>query len=122
MTRFTGAIDLTTGHTPVAAHMRSVDGFNTHDESFRLVLAGGVTTAQILPGSQNNIGELVESHSRVNTQVSPGGQAFIIKTRSTRERSPSSMALEPHHSYNGSKLEAGSPPRWRHMKYVAKHV
>lgn len=116
-TRSTGAIDLTTGQTPVASHMRSIDGFNTHDESFRLVLAGGVTTAQILPGSQNNIGELVRgSRCRVNAQISSGGQAFIIKTRRTRERSPSSMALEPHHSYNGSKIEPGTSPHWRHMK------
>lgn len=51
-----GNIDLSTNSQPVAPWLRSIDGFNTHDDSFRLLLAGGVTSAQILPGSQNAIG------------------------------------------------------------------
>ncbi|KAF7342244.1 Composite domain of metallo-dependent hydrolase [Mycena venus] len=58
---------------------RSIDGLNTHDDAFRLAVAGGVTTAQILPGSANNI----------------GGQSFLIKPRPTAERSTSAMLLEP---------------------------
>lgn len=70
------------------------------DEAFKLSVAGGVTTALILPGSANAI----------------GGQAFPIKLRPTEERSPSSMVLEPPYSLNGSDFTYTGPPRWRHMK------
>lgn len=36
--------------------LRSLDGINTHDEAYRLSIAGGVTTSLILPGSANAIG------------------------------------------------------------------
>lgn len=36
--------------------LRSLDGLNTHDDSFPLAIAGGVTTALVLPGSANAIG------------------------------------------------------------------
>jgi hypothetical protein len=36
--------------------LRSIDGLNTHDQAFELTVSGGVTTAQVLPGSANNIG------------------------------------------------------------------
>jgi hypothetical protein len=36
--------------------LRSIDAFNTHDDAFRLSISGGVTSAQILPGSGNAIG------------------------------------------------------------------
>jgi hypothetical protein len=36
--------------------LRSLDGLNTYDESYELSRAGGVTTALILPGSDNAIG------------------------------------------------------------------
>ena len=70
------------------------------DDGFKLSVAGGVTTALVLPGSANAI----------------GGQAFPIKLRPTAERSPSSMVLEPPHSLNGSEIQYTGPPRWRHMK------
>ena len=38
--------------------LRSLDGLNTHDEAYTLSIAGGVTTANILPGSANAIGEI----------------------------------------------------------------
>ena len=41
---------------PILHWMRALDALNTHDESYRLALAGGVTTAVILPGSANAIG------------------------------------------------------------------
>jgi len=74
--------------------LRSLDGLNTHDESYTLSVSGGVTTANILPGSANAI----------------GGQAFVIKLRSTSERSPSSKLVE----------EPGSPNStgWRQMKHA----
>lgn len=36
--------------------LRALDGLNTHDDSYGLAVAGGVTTSLILPGSANAIG------------------------------------------------------------------
>lgn len=36
--------------------LRSLDGLNTHDDSYPLSIAGGVTTSLVLPGSANAIG------------------------------------------------------------------
>ncbi|SJL07643.1 uncharacterized protein ARMOST_10993 [Armillaria ostoyae] len=82
--------------------LRSLDGLNTHDDSYPLSIAGGVTTALILPGSANAI----------------GGQAFVIKLRHTEERSPTSMLLEPPYQINNSFPDPSLPPRWRHMKHA----
>ncbi|KAF9017784.1 hypothetical protein BDZ89DRAFT_1165551 [Hymenopellis radicata] len=83
--------------------LRSLDGLNTHDDAYKPVVAGGVTTGVILPGSANGI----------------GGQAFVIKYRPTAEKSPSSMLLEPPHSIiNGSNVDPSLPPRWRQMKHA----
>ncbi|KAF9029564.1 composite domain of metallo-dependent hydrolase [Hymenopellis radicata] len=83
--------------------LRSLDGLNTHDDGYKPVVAGGVTTGVILPGSANGI----------------GGQAFVIKYRPTAEKSPSSMLLEPPHSIiNGSNVDPSLPPRWRQMKHA----
>jgi imidazolonepropionase-like amidohydrolase len=38
--------------------LRSLDGLNTHDDAYPLSVAGGVTTALILPGSANAIGKV----------------------------------------------------------------
>ena len=51
-----GAFDVNSGHGPVLPWLRSIDGFNTHDLAFELAIAGGVTSAQVLPGSGNAIG------------------------------------------------------------------
>ncbi|KAH9040638.1 carbohydrate esterase family 9 protein [Lactarius pseudohatsudake] len=67
-----GANDGNSHNGPILPWLRSLDGLNTHDESYPLSIAGGVTTALILPGSANAI----------------GGQAFTIKLRKTAERSP----------------------------------
>lgn len=80
--------------------LRSLDGLNTHDDSYPLSVAGGVTTSLILPGSANAI----------------GGQAFVIKLRETNERTPTSMLLEPPYHINNSFPNPNLPPRWRHMK------
>ncbi|KXN85387.1 hypothetical protein AN958_11487 [Leucoagaricus sp. SymC.cos] len=82
--------------------LRSVDGLNTHDESYQLSISGGLTTANILPGSADAI----------------GGQAFPIKLRSTHERSTSSMLLEPPFTINGTCVDPTLPPRWRQMKHA----
>ncbi|KZV62706.1 carbohydrate esterase family 9 protein, partial [Peniophora sp. CONT] len=80
--------------------LRSLDGLNTHDDSYPLSVAGGVTTALVLPGSANAI----------------GGQAFRIKLRPTAERSPTSMLVEPPFGLNGSDIDYYTAPRWRLMK------
>ncbi|KAF8974242.1 carbohydrate esterase family 9 protein [Flammula alnicola] len=82
--------------------LRSLDGLNTHDEAYRLSISGGVTTANVLPGSADAI----------------GGQAFTIKLRPTAERSSSSMVLEPPHTLNGTHVDPSLPPRWRQMKHA----
>ncbi|KAF7318200.1 Carbohydrate esterase family 9 protein [Mycena chlorophos] len=82
--------------------LRSLDGLNTHDEAYRLSLSGGVTTANILPGSANAI----------------GGQAFVIKLRPTPERSSNAMLLEPPFTVNGSEVDPFAKPRWRQMKHA----
>jgi len=48
-----------------------------------------------------------------------GGQAFAIKLRPTKERSTSSMLLEPPFFLNGSDVDPALPPRWRQMKCVS---
>ncbi|PFH51541.1 hypothetical protein AMATHDRAFT_2992 [Amanita thiersii Skay4041] len=82
--------------------LRSLDGINTHDDAYRLSISGGVTTANILPGSANAI----------------GGQAFPIKLRPTHERSVSSMLLEPPYSMDTFRIDPSLPPRWRQMKHA----
>ena len=38
--------------------LRTIDAFDTHDDSIQLVMAGGVTSMQVLPGSLNAIGKV----------------------------------------------------------------
>lgn len=63
-----GADDTNSHHGPVLPWLRSLDGLNTHDESYQLAMAGGVTTAQILPGSANNIG-MCASQIRLGSHI-----------------------------------------------------
>ncbi|KAF9012657.1 carbohydrate esterase family 9 protein [Cyathus striatus] len=100
----TGAFELNSRNGPILPWLRSIDAMNTHDDAYELAIAGGVTSAQILPGSGNAI----------------AGQAFVIKLRKTKERTPSSMIIEPPHSLNGSDLlYEYSPFRWRHLKQAS---
>lgn len=81
--------------------LRSLDSIDTHDQAYKLSISGGVSTALILPGSANAI----------------GGQAFVIKLRDTKERSPLARVLEPPYSLlNGTRVDPTVRPRWRHMK------
>ncbi|KAH9855025.1 composite domain of metallo-dependent hydrolase [Lenzites betulinus] len=95
-----GALDFSSAHGPILPWLRSIDGFNTHDDAFALAVAGGVTSAQVLPGSENII----------------GGQAFMVKLRKTSQRSPTSMLIEPPYTLNGTIPDPNSPGRWRHLK------
>ena len=98
--------------------LRALDALNTHNDVYRLSVAGGVTTALILPGSANAIGLWL--HKWVNgkhTKWVSGGQAFAIKLRPTAERSATSKLLEPPFSIiNGTDVDLSIPPRWRQMK------
>ncbi len=51
-----GSLDVDSLNGVVQPWLRSLDGLNTHDESYPLSLAGGVTSSLILPGSANAIG------------------------------------------------------------------
>ncbi|KAJ8698292.1 hypothetical protein PTI98_005017 [Pleurotus ostreatus] len=83
---------------PIVPWLRSVDGFDTHDESFRLAVAGGVTTIQVTPANNNAM----------------GGEAFMAKLRGTLDKTPTSMLIEPPCALNGTK--PCKDFRWRHLK------
>lgn len=51
-----GAFDVNSKKGSVLPWLRSIDALNTHDEGYELAMAGGVTTAKILPGIENAIG------------------------------------------------------------------
>ena len=57
--------------TVVLKWLRALDGLNTHDDSYRLSVSGGVTTALILPGSANAIGKLRLEVTKVKGYDSP---------------------------------------------------
>ncbi|EJD36586.1 composite domain of metallo-dependent hydrolase [Auricularia subglabra TFB-10046 SS5] len=92
--------DFMSSDGPAVPWMRSIDGLNTHDASYELSIAGGLTSALILPGSGNAI----------------GGQAFAIKLRKTAERTPSSKLIDS--PLNQTRIDPQHPPRWRHMKHA----
>ena len=56
-----GASDSNSVKAPAQPWLRSIDGLNTHDESFRLAVAGGVTTTLVLPGSADAIGTCIHA-------------------------------------------------------------
>ncbi|CBQ70126.1 conserved hypothetical protein [Sporisorium reilianum SRZ2] len=81
-----GAMPALSGHDDVNSigkntnpYLRTIDGMNQHDGSFRKSLAGGITTGLVLPGSANSI----------------GGQAFPIKYRQPSSYLPQDRLIEP---------------------------
>jgi imidazolonepropionase-like amidohydrolase len=52
-----GASDGNSHKGTIQPWLRSLDALNTHDDSYALSVAGGVTTALVLPGSGDAIGE-----------------------------------------------------------------
>lgn len=92
-----GAADTNSRKGPILPWIRSIDALNTHDASYELAIAGGVTTAQILPGSAGNI----------------GGQSFLIKLGTTKDRSVMSKILEPPQTL--IQNQTSSHIHWRHM-------
>lgn len=64
--------------------LRRIEQLNTHETSYGLSMAGGVATAQILPGGTNNIGThhlFICKHYK----ACAGGQAIVIQLRPTAE-------------------------------------
>ena len=51
-----GATDYNSEKGLILPHLRALDGLNTHDDAYEGTVAGGVTTALVLPGSGNGIG------------------------------------------------------------------
>ena len=102
--------------------LRALYGLNTHDDSYRLSVSGGVTTALVLPGSANAIGTSQPTESvntTLNMKLFPGGQGAVIKLRPTAERSPTSLLLENPYSINITEYNPSKGLRWRQMKYVS---
>ncbi|KAF9053390.1 hypothetical protein BJ165DRAFT_1447326 [Panaeolus papilionaceus] len=97
-----GASDGNSIQAPIQPWLRSIDGLNTHDDSYELAMSGGVTTAQILPGSANSI----------------GGQAFVIKLRPTDEKSVISKVVEPPATLSAPNVTNPGWITWRHMKHA----
>ncbi|KAI0828485.1 carbohydrate esterase family 9 protein [Trametes gibbosa] len=97
-----GAFDVNSRKGPVLAWLRALDGLNTHDDAYKLSIAGGVTTALVLPGSANAI----------------GGQGAVIKLRPPTDRSPTGMLLESPYETNVSVYDPHAYFRYRQMKYV----
>ncbi|KAI0367317.1 carbohydrate esterase family 9 protein [Pilatotrama ljubarskyi] len=97
-----GALDVNSRKGPILPWLRALDGLNTHDDAYKLSIAGGVTTAVVLPGSANAI----------------GGQAILIKLRPPTDRSPTGMLLENPYERNGSVYDPRAYFRYRQMKHA----
>ncbi|KAI0085136.1 carbohydrate esterase family 9 protein [Irpex rosettiformis] len=97
-----GAEDDNSIHGITQPWLRAVDGLHTSDDAYELSIAGGVTSALVLPGSLNAI----------------GGQGITIKLRKTAERSPTAMLLEAPYHLNTSFPKPDGPLRWRQMKHA----
>jgi hypothetical protein len=52
-----GTFNLDSNKGPVLPWLRTIDAFDTHDDAIELVMSGGVTSMQVLPGSANAIGK-----------------------------------------------------------------
>ncbi|KZS89718.1 hypothetical protein SISNIDRAFT_479686 [Sistotremastrum niveocremeum HHB9708] len=99
-----GANDINSRKSPIVPWLRIIDGLNTHDDSYELAISGGVTSAQVLPGSANSI----------------GGLGAFIKLRDTPERTTISKIIEPPYELNGTHFDHSLTPRWRHMKVYSQ--
>ncbi|KAI1784439.1 composite domain of metallo-dependent hydrolase [Ganoderma leucocontextum] len=97
-----GGDDTNSFKGPVLPWLRALDALNTRDDAYKLSIAGGLTTALILPGSANAI----------------GGQAVLIKLRSTADRAPTGMLLENPYERNRSVYDPHNYFRYRQMKHA----
>ncbi len=77
---------------PVTSIVRALDSLNPFDPGIRMANAGGITTANIMPGSANVI----------------GGQTVYVKLRGY---SPEQMWFESPHVLGGLKMANGENPK-----------
>lgn len=77
---------------PVTSIVRALDSLNPFDPGIRMANAGGITTANIMPGSANVI----------------GGQTIYVKLRGN---SPEQMWFETPHVLGGLKMANGENPK-----------
>ncbi len=84
---------------PVTSHLRVLDAINPADPAFRDALAGGVTTAQVLPGSANVI----------------GGEGVVLKNRGATVEEMLLMEL------SAMKVAFGENPRWVYGEMQKKY-
>lgn len=80
------------GSGPVQPALRAIDSIDANDPGFRMALAGGVTVANIMPGSGNVI----------------GGQTVYVKLRG---ESIDQMILTPDGVLGGLKMANGENPK-----------
>jgi imidazolonepropionase-like amidohydrolase len=80
------------GSGPIQPAIRAVDAINPHDASIRQALAGGVTTANIMPGSGNAM----------------GGQTAYVKLRGN---TVDEMLVDPGGISGGMKMANGENPK-----------
>ncbi|TXT36002.1 MAG: amidohydrolase, partial [Planctomycetota bacterium] len=80
---------------PITSVVRALDSLNPFDPGIRMANAGGITTANIMPGSANVI----------------GGQTIYVKLRGY---SPEQMWFESPHVLGGLKMANGENPKRAH--------
>lgn len=93
----TGDDDVNSIGKNINPYLRTIDGMNQHDVSFRKSLAGGITTGLVLPGSANNM----------------GGQAFPVKYRQPSSHLPQDRLIEPPTSL--ARLGQGKGGEHQHL-------
>jgi imidazolonepropionase-like amidohydrolase len=87
-----GTSDGNEGSGPVQSALRALDAIHPDDPAFRMALSGGVTTANIMPGSGNAI----------------GGQTIYVKLRGA---TIDAMKIEGQGILGGLKMANGENPK-----------
>ncbi len=77
---------------PVQGMVRAIDAVNPFDPGIRMANSGGITTANIMPGSGNVI----------------GGQTLYVKLRG---KTPEEMQIRSEHVLGGLKMANGENPK-----------
>lgn len=112
--QLSGASDASSFRGTAQPWLRSIDALNTHDDGYLLSIAGGTTTALVLPASTNAIGALSFNSNIIYLIIcAPGGEGYVVKLRDTLERSPTSMLLEPVLPSKDRVVDGRS--RWRYI-------
>ena len=88
---------------PVQPGLRAIDAINPHDPGIRMALAGGVTTANIMPGSGNAI----------------GGQTLYVRLKGNIVET---MRIMAGRILGGIKFANGENPKGYGQKGMAPHT